>query len=141
MVIPFLKRDGVFPPSSLSVGLCATGSAALWYGGTSSQPSLEAGWGRAESELLITDFNQIEIEKALTGKMPRFIWCCVQDLNPSFIVKLGAMPQPILAAIALMAQLHKVEPQEKGEQSAGKCVDIEHMVREHPYYRHRTTVK
>ena len=50
------------------------------------------------------DFNQIEIEKALT-------------------------------------ELHNVEPEETGEHSAGNSVDIEHMVREHPYYRHRSTTK
>jgi hypothetical protein len=51
----------------------------------------------------------------------------MQDLNPSFIVKLGAIPQPILAAVALMAELHNAEPGEIGEQSADDCVDIEHM--------------
>lgn len=65
----------------------------------------------------------------------------MQDLNPSFIVKLGAMPPPILAAIALMAELYKVESKETGEESAGNCVDFEHMVREHPYYRDRSTVR
>ena len=65
----------------------------------------------------------------------------MQDLNPSFIVKLGAMPQPILAAIALMTELHNAEPKETGEQAAGNSVDIEHLVREHPYYRHRSTAK
>jgi hypothetical protein len=65
----------------------------------------------------------------------------MQDLNPSFIVKLGAMPQPILAAIALMAEFHNAEPKETGEQSGGNSVDIEHMAREHPYYRHRSTTK
>jgi hypothetical protein len=67
----------------------------------------------------------------------------MQDLNPSFIVKLGGMPQPILAAIALMAELHNAEPKETGEQAAGNSVgvDIEHLVREHPYYRHRSTAK
>ena len=57
----------------------------------------------------------------------------MQDLNPSFIVKLGAIPQPILAAVALMAELHKVEPGETGEQSANDCVDIEHMGKEDLY--------
>jgi hypothetical protein len=51
----------------------------------------------------------------------------MQDLNPSFNIKLGAIPQPILAAVALMAEMQKVEPGEMGEQSAGDCVDIEHM--------------
>jgi hypothetical protein len=51
----------------------------------------------------------------------------MQDLNPSFIVKLGAIPQPILAAVALMAELHNTGPEETGEQSADDCVDIEHM--------------
>ena len=59
----------------------------------------------------------------------------MQDLNPLFIVKLGAIPQPILAAVALMAELHHAEPEQTGEQSARDCVDIEHMVKEDPYYR------
>jgi hypothetical protein len=54
----------------------------------------------------------------------------MQNLNPSFIIKLGAIPQPILAAVALMAELHNVESAKTGEQSAGDCVDIEHMVKE-----------
>jgi hypothetical protein len=57
----------------------------------------------------------------------------MQDLNPSFIVKLGAIPQPILAAVALMAELHHAEHAETGEQSADDCVDIEHMVKEDLY--------
>jgi hypothetical protein len=64
----------------------------------------------------------------------------MQDLSFSFIVKLGAIPPPILATIALMAESHNVESTEMGEQSASNCVDIEHMVREHPYYRHRKEV-
>ena len=65
----------------------------------------------------------------------------MQNLNPSFIVKLGAIPQPILATMALMAELHNAEPTNPGEQLAGECVDIEHLVREHPYYRSRSTTK
>lgn len=57
----------------------------------------------------------------------------MQNLNPAFILKLGAIPQPILAAVALMAELHNVDPAETGEQSAGDCVDIEHMVKEDLY--------
>ena len=57
----------------------------------------------------------------------------MQELNPSFIVKLGAIPQPILAAVALMAELHHSAHAETGEQSAGDCVDIEHMVKEDLY--------
>jgi hypothetical protein len=64
----------------------------------------------------------------------------MQDLNPLFFVKLGGISQPILATIALMAESHNVESTEMGEQSASNCVDIEHMVREHPYYRHRKEV-
>ena len=63
----------------------------------------------------------------------------MQDLNPLFILKLGAIPQPILAAVVLMAELHNVEPAQTGEQSAGDCVDIEHMVKEDPYYRRSIT--
>jgi hypothetical protein len=66
----------------------------------------------------------------------------MQDLNPSFIVKLGAMPQPILAAVALMAELHNIEPSETGEQSADDCVDIEHMgLIKEDLYRPRNATK
>ena len=65
----------------------------------------------------------------------------MQDLNPSFIIKLGAIPQPILATIALMAELHSPKPTSPDEQLAGDCVDIEHLVREHPYYRSRSTTE
>jgi hypothetical protein len=65
----------------------------------------------------------------------------MQDLNPSFIMKLGAIPQPILAAVALMAELHNAELSRPGEQVAGDGVDIEHMIREHPYYANRSTTK
>jgi hypothetical protein len=51
----------------------------------------------------------------------------MQDLNPLFIVKLGAIPQPILAAVALMAELQNAEPTGTGEQSTDDCIDIEHM--------------
>jgi hypothetical protein len=65
----------------------------------------------------------------------------MQDLHPSFMVKLGAMPQPILAAIALMAELHNLESEKAGDQSAGDSVDIEHIAKEHPYYRRRSTTR
>jgi hypothetical protein len=64
----------------------------------------------------------------------------MQDLNPSFIIKLGAIPQPILAAVALMAELQKVEPGEMGEQPTGNCVDIEHMGKQ-DLYRPRSITK
>ena len=54
----------------------------------------------------------------------------MQDLNPLFIVKLGAIPQPILAAVALMAELQNAESRGPGEQPADDLVDIEHMVKE-----------
>lgn len=57
----------------------------------------------------------------------------MQDLNPLFIVKLGGIPQPILAAMALMAEAHHLEAVQNGEPSPGECVDIEHMVKEDPY--------
>ena len=63
----------------------------------------------------------------------------MQDLNPSFIVKLGAIPQPILAAVALMAELHRAASAETPEQSAADCVDIEHMVKEGLYCPRSTT--
>jgi catechol 2,3-dioxygenase-like lactoylglutathione lyase family enzyme len=65
----------------------------------------------------------------------------MQDLNLAFIVKLGAIPQPILATIALMAELHNAELTKPGEQVAGDCVDIEHIVKEHPHYTARRTTK
>jgi hypothetical protein len=65
----------------------------------------------------------------------------MQDLNPLFIVKLGAMPQPILAAVALMTELHKAELTKPDEPAAGECVDIEHLISEHPYYASRSTTK
>jgi hypothetical protein len=65
----------------------------------------------------------------------------MQELNPSFIVKLGAMPQPILAAVALMTELHHAEITESGEHGAGDGVDIEHLAREDPYYAKRRTIK
>jgi hypothetical protein len=64
----------------------------------------------------------------------------MQELNPSFIVKLGAMPQPILAAVALMAELHHAEPAETGEPSLD-LIDFEHMVKEDPYRPGSTTKK
>jgi hypothetical protein len=83
--------------------------------------------------LSLTNFNQIEIEKALTAKTPGIIFGCgMQDLNPAFIVKLGAIPQPILATVALMAELDNVGRIEDREQSANEAVDFEHMEREHP---------
>jgi hypothetical protein len=65
----------------------------------------------------------------------------MQDLNPLFIVKLGGIPQPILAAFALMAEAHHLEAVEKGEPSPGECVDIEHMVKEDPYRPHSAAKK
>ena len=91
---------------------------------------------------LITDFNQIEIGKALTVKMRRVIFgCCMQDLNPLFFVKLGAIPQPILATLALMAESHNVDRDEAGEDPVGDCVDFEHMERERPSRGHRGSTK
>ena len=58
----------------------------------------------------------------------------MQDLNPLFIVKLGGIPQPILAAMALMAEAHHLEAAENGEPSPSDCVDFEHMVKEDPYW-------
>ncbi|MBV9733182.1 MAG: hypothetical protein JO275_10420 [Verrucomicrobia bacterium] len=65
----------------------------------------------------------------------------MQDLNPLFIVKLGGIPQPILAAMALMAEAHHLEAVQNGESSPGECVDIEHMVKEDPYRPHSTAKK
>jgi hypothetical protein len=73
--------------------------------------------------------------------MRSIICCCMQDLNLLFVVKLGAIPQPILAAVALMAELHNAELTKSGEPATGDCVDIEHMIREHPYYASRGTTK
>jgi hypothetical protein len=65
----------------------------------------------------------------------------MQDLNPLFIVKLGGIPQPILAAIALMAEAHHVEATENGEPSSGDYVDFEHLGKEDPYRLSKTTEK
>jgi len=65
----------------------------------------------------------------------------MQGLNPLFIVKLGAIPQPILAAVALMAESHHADLTKSGEPAAGDFVDIEHLPREHPYYAGRRTTK
>jgi len=65
----------------------------------------------------------------------------MQDLNPLFVVRLGGIPQPILAAMALMAEAHHLEDAERREQSPGDCVDIEHMVKEGPYRPHSTAKK
>jgi hypothetical protein len=54
------------------------------------------------------------------------------DLNPSFIVKLGAIPQPILATVALMVELDNVGRTESREPAAGETVDIEHLENAHP---------
>jgi hypothetical protein len=66
---------------------------------------------RTNRELLITDFNQIEIEKAMTGERLKLIILLMQDLNLSFVVKVGAIPQPILATIVLMTELNKADNQ------------------------------
>jgi hypothetical protein len=58
-----------------------------------------------------------------------------------FIVKLGGTPQPILAAMALMAEAHHAEPALTGEQSADDLVDMEHMVKEDLRRPRRTTKK
>jgi hypothetical protein len=65
----------------------------------------------------------------------------MQDLNPLFIVKLGGIPQPILAAMALMAEAHHRQAVESGEPSPAECVDIEHMVKVDPYRPHSTAKK
>jgi hypothetical protein len=52
----------------------------------------------------------------------------MQDWNPSFIVKLGAIPQPILAAIALMTEVKRHDQEEREPEA--NCVDIENLVRE-----------
>lgn len=65
----------------------------------------------------------------------------MQDLSPLFIVKLGGIPQPILAAMALMAEALHLRAVEEGEPSPGECVDIEHMVKEDPYRPHSAAKK
>jgi hypothetical protein len=84
---------------------------------------------RTNRELLITDFNQIEIEKAMTGERLKLIILLMQDLNLSFVVKVGAIPQPILATIVLMTELNKADqPETEGQQSL-EYVDFENLVR------------
>ena len=109
----------------------------LRFGGRSDIALASSAIGR-----LITDFNQIEIGKALTVKMRRVIFdCCMQDLNPLYFVKLGAIPQPILATIALMAESHNVDRDEAGENPVEGWVDFEHMEREQPRRGHRGSTK
>jgi hypothetical protein len=52
----------------------------------------------------------------------------MQDLNPLFFVKLGAVPQPILATIALMAEFKASEQKEINPETNG--VDMENSMRE-----------
>ena len=52
----------------------------------------------------------------------------MRDLNPLLFVKLGAVPQPILATIALMAELEANAQKEAGAET--NCVDFENLVRE-----------
>ena len=74
--------------------------------------------------------------------MPRLIFdCSMQDLNPLYFVKLGAIPQPILATIALMAESHNVDRDEAGENPVEGWVDFEHMERERPSRSHRGRTK
>ncbi|HEX6565330.1 MAG TPA: hypothetical protein VF020_13655 [Chthoniobacterales bacterium] len=63
----------------------------------------------------------------------------MQDLNPLFIVKLGGIPQPILAAMALMAEAHHLDAVQNGEPSPGDSVDLERMVKQDSYRLHNTT--
>jgi hypothetical protein len=65
----------------------------------------------------------------------------MQDLNPLFIVKLGAVPPPILATIALMAELNHVHHPERGEQPADDCVDIEQPLKRTRKWGHYNTSK
>ena len=52
----------------------------------------------------------------------------MQDMNPLFFVKLGAVPQPILATIALMTEFKAIEQKEIDPET--NCVDIENPMRE-----------
>ena len=52
----------------------------------------------------------------------------MQDMNPLFFVKLGAVPQPILATISLMAEFKASERKEIDPETNG--VDIENPMRE-----------
>jgi hypothetical protein len=52
----------------------------------------------------------------------------MRDLNPLLFVKLGAVPQPILATLALMAELESSD--QKEAESETNYVDIENLVRE-----------
>ena len=69
------------------------------------------------------------------------IWLWYARLDPLSIVKLGAIPQPILAAVVLMSELHKAGHTKSGEQAASDCVDIEHLIGQHPYYASRCKTK
>ena len=52
----------------------------------------------------------------------------MRDLDPLLFVKLGAVPQPILATIALMTELKSSDQKEAEPET--NCVDIENLVRE-----------
>jgi hypothetical protein len=65
----------------------------------------------------------------MTGEHLKLIILLMQDLNLWFVVKLGAIPPPILATIALMTELNKTDrPETEGQQSL-EYVDFENLVR------------
>jgi hypothetical protein len=73
--------------------------------------------------------------------MARIIWLCMQRSNLS-ILKLGAIPPPILATIALMEESHKgVDRTENGEEPTSESVDIEQIVRDQKNCRRRSNTK
>jgi hypothetical protein len=52
----------------------------------------------------------------------------MRDLTPLLFVRLGAIPQPILATIALMTELESSGRKEPEAET--NCIDFENLVRE-----------
>jgi hypothetical protein len=90
---------------------------------------------------LITDFNQIEIEKALTAKMRRIIWLLYARLESVVYCQVRCYSAAHLSDNCLDGRITNADLTKPGEQVDGDCVDIEHIVKEHPYYTARRTTK
>ena len=68
----------------------------------------------------------------MTGGPLKLIILLMPDLNLSFVVKVGAIPQPILATIAtiaLMTEFNKTDQPETEGQQSREYVDFENLVR------------
>ena len=65
----------------------------------------------------------------MTGERLKLIILLMQDLNLPFAVKVGAIPQSILATIVLMTELNKADQKETEGQQSLEYVDFENLVR------------